>query len=147
MKINELIKEAHENAVLHGWWEKPKSMGELLVLVISEATEALEEHRNGHKAIETYYSGKKKVLSPDYKGDKESISYITTTKSIDSELYVGEGLSILSNKPEGIPSELADIVIRVCDMCGWYGIDLEAAIKEKMEYNKNRPYKHGGKKL
>ncbi len=44
-----------------------------------------------------------------------------------------------------IPFELADIVIRVFDMCGHYGIDLESAIREKMEYNKKRPYKHGGK--
>ena len=48
-------------------------------------------------------------------------------------------------KPCGIPSELADVVIRIADMCGMYGIDLEAAIAEKMEYNKTRPFKHGGK--
>lgn len=48
-------------------------------------------------------------------------------------------------KPEGIPSELADTVIRIMDMCAYYGIDLEAAILEKHEYNKTRPYKHGGK--
>ena len=50
-----------------------------------------------------------------------------------------------SGKPEGIPSELADTVIRIMDMCGYYRIDLEAAILEKHEYNKTRPYKHGGK--
>jgi NTP pyrophosphatase (non-canonical NTP hydrolase) len=50
-------------------------------------------------------------------------------------------------KPEGIPSELADVVIRIADMCGRYGIDLEAAIEEKMRYNALRPYRHGGKKL
>ncbi|MEA4919365.1 MAG: hypothetical protein VB078_00355 [Clostridiaceae bacterium] len=49
------------------------------------------------------------------------------------------------DKPEGIPSELADVVIRVMDMCGYYGIDLEAAIAEKHAYNITRPYKHGGK--
>ena len=48
-------------------------------------------------------------------------------------------------KPEGIPSELADCVIRIMDMCGHYGIDLESAILEKHEYNKSRPYRHGGK--
>lgn len=48
-------------------------------------------------------------------------------------------------KPCGIPSELADICIRVFDVCGRYGIDLEKAIIEKMEYNETRPYKHGGK--
>lgn len=48
-------------------------------------------------------------------------------------------------KPEGVPSELADIVIRVFDFCGRYDIDLEAAIKQKMAYNTTRPMRHGGK--
>ncbi len=46
-------------------------------------------------------------------------------------------------KPEGLPSELADIVIRVADNCHALGIDLEAAILRKMAYNEKRPYKHG----
>ncbi len=46
-------------------------------------------------------------------------------------------------KPVGIPSELADIVIRVADLCGAYQIDLEKAIRDKMEYNATRPHKHG----
>lgn len=50
-------------------------------------------------------------------------------------------------KPEGIPSELADVVIRIADMCGQYGIDLEKIIIEKMKYNESRPYKHGGKTI
>lgn len=48
-------------------------------------------------------------------------------------------------KPEGVPSELADIVIRCFDMADYYGIDLEAAIIEKHRFNKTRPYKHGKK--
>lgn len=47
--------------------------------------------------------------------------------------------------PEGIPSELADVIIRILDMCGKYGIDIGAMIAEKHEFNKTRPYKHGGK--
>jgi NTP pyrophosphatase (non-canonical NTP hydrolase) len=50
-------------------------------------------------------------------------------------------------KPEGIPSELADCIIRILDYCGKEGIDIEEAIKIKHEYNKTRPYKHGGKKI
>lgn len=46
-------------------------------------------------------------------------------------------------KPEGVPAELADVVIRCFDMADYYGIDLEASIVEKMEFNKTRPYKHG----
>lgn len=50
-----------------------------------------------------------------------------------------------NRKPEGVPSELADIVIRCFGMANYYGIDLEAAILEKHEYNKTRPYMHGKK--
>jgi len=48
-------------------------------------------------------------------------------------------------KPEGIPAELADVILRILDMCGQYGIDISSALAEKHEYNKTRPYKHGGK--
>lgn len=51
----------------------------------------------------------------------------------------------VGDKPEGIPSELADVIIRIFDMCGLYGIDMEAMLQEKHEFNKTRPYKHGGK--
>ena len=50
------------------------------------------------------------------------------------------------NKPCGIPSELADIIIRIGDFCGAYGIDLDKIVEEKMKYNKTREYKHNGKK-
>lgn len=46
-------------------------------------------------------------------------------------------------KPEGVPSELADVIIRCFDMADYYGIDLESTIIKKHEFNKTRPYKHG----
>ncbi len=52
-----------------------------------------------------------------------------------------------ARKPEGFPTELADIVIRVMDLAEATGVDLGAAILEKMDYNETRPYKHGGKRL
>ena len=47
-----------------------------------------------------------------------------------------------SGKPEGLPSELADIVIRVIDVCGGLGIDLDEEIRIKVAYNRRRPAMH-----
>ena len=47
------------------------------------------------------------------------------------------------DKPEGFPTELADACIRIFDLCGWLGIDLESAVVRKMEFNATREHKHG----
>lgn len=49
----------------------------------------------------------------------------------------------VDGKPEGLPIELADAVIRIADLCGYYGIDLNAAVDRKFTYNERRPAKHG----
>ncbi|POD46268.1 hypothetical protein BKM15_25845 [Pseudomonas syringae pv. syringae] len=46
---------------------------------------------------------------------------------------------------ENFAEELADVCIRIFDLCGAKDIDLEVAILKKMEKNKSRSYKHGGK--
>ena len=109
MEIKQISKEIHKNAIAHGWWDEERTFPELLCLVHSEVSEALEDYRNG--------------------------------LPIDKIVYGENG------KVNGIPSELADIVIRVFDVCEHYGIDIEKVILEKHEFNKTRPYKHGGKVL
>ena len=49
-------------------------------------------------------------------------------------------------KPEGEAVELADALIRIADYFGLKGWDLEGIVKLKMEYNKTRPHRHGGKR-
>lgn len=49
------------------------------------------------------------------------------------------------DKPEGIPIEMADTVIRIFDYCERHKIDLLSAIILKMNYNSMRPHLHGKK--
>jgi NTP pyrophosphatase (non-canonical NTP hydrolase) len=55
------------------------------------------------------------------------------------------GVHDSQGKPIGVPVELADILIRVFDAAGHYGIDLEEALKQKVKFNTTRPHRHGDK--
>lgn len=125
MTISELVKRAHETATDKGWYDEPKTFGELIALCHSELSEALEEFRDG--------------CSPKHSGVQ------CQADERERDICSGNCRFCEMHKPVGIPIELADVVIRIADMCGYYGIDLESAVKQKMEYNKTRPYKHGGK--
>ena len=52
---------------------------------------------------------------------------------------------IENGKPEGIPVEMADAIIRILDWAESEGVDMEAVIQMKMNYNRTRPHRHGGK--
>ncbi len=122
LRVSALVREAHEAAVKRGFWDDPPEFGTSIAMIHSELSEALEEVRAGNKirpGKETppvYYSG----------GG-----------------YVATAPTACCKKPEGYAIELADAVIWIADLCGHLGIDLEAVIREKMDYNATRPYKHG----
>ncbi len=73
----------------------------------------------------------------------------------DKERNTGEALMLivteLAEAMEGyrkqdhdnFREELADAFIRLFDLCGGMGIDIEKEIAAKSEKNKARPYKHG----
>lgn len=44
---------------------------------------------------------------------------------------------------ERYTEELADVVIMSLSVAGKLGIDIDAAVRRKMEINKGRPWKHG----
>lgn len=75
----------------------------------------------------------------------EAVEHYREGREMTEIFYVGDSSDNL--KPDGIPIELADVVIRIADTCGRYGIDLEEAIERKMLYNQTRSHRHGGKKL
>ena len=52
-----------------------------------------------------------------------------------------------TNKPVGFAVELADVIIRILDMAEHLGINMEEAIRVKVDYNKTRKERHGGKRI
>lgn len=117
MKLNELRDAAFKNSVNHGFYDGPViSVGEKIALMHTELSEAFEEYRSGRFLHEVYFSG-----------------------GFTDE----DGACYPSTKPEGVPIELADCIIRILDFCGAMEIDIEEAVRIKMAYNETRPYKHG----
>ncbi len=62
---------------------------------------------------------------------------------------VSEALEAVRNEEgdDRVAEELADTVIRICDLAEWLGLDLDAAVAEKMEANEARERMHGGKTI
>ena len=111
--IYEWQQAVYDNAKAHGFHDEPLNIPEKLCLIHSEVSEALESHRAGEPTLFAW---------------NDELEYKEPVKG---------------DKPEGIAAELADVVIRVMDLCGAMDIDLEAVMRLKHEYNVNRPYKHG----
>ena len=130
MKVNEIAKEIHELAKLKGWYDSERKALELHLLMVSELAEATEEVRQKNPPIYL----KTKDGSIAFHPNPFQQSYFEAVKD-------GQ------NKPEGELIELADCVIRVFDYVASKGWDMEYAIKLKHEYNKSRPYRHGGKSV
>lgn len=47
----------------------------------------------------------------------------------------------------GVEAEFADVIIRIMDTSAEFKLKVAEAVIAKMEYNRSRPYKHGGKKF
>jgi hypothetical protein len=127
MKLNEYAQEVHENAVKHGWWETPREFPEIAALIHSEISEALEEYREGTPII--YGCCGFNGAFCDHKAECEKSGAIVGTC-----------------KPEGLAVELCDAIIRILDYLAYLGVDVEALLEAKHEYNKGREYRHGGKR-
>lgn len=132
--LNGLRDEALRIAVEHGFTDA--TVGEDVALFHSEASELLEDHRDGRRATEVWYETRTVAVAVS-----EGATTLNTIVRRFASMYPQrEGEPA---KPCGIPSECADLIIRVLHFCGKHKIDLETAVAEKMAYNDSRPFKHG----
>ena len=100
MNLNELRNQAYRNAVVHGWHDENLSNEHFLCLVISELMEAVEADRKGsHADIEAFNKYCDRI---DFKENFEQ--QIKGT----------------------VEEELADSCIRLLDLAGLRGYDLDS---------------------
>ena len=123
-------------------FEKPKrNVGELIALLHSEVSEAFESYRNHEPELwyeHTYFVTENGERTAHKSSALMPLSEQPTLTNRDGETVLG--------KPQGIASELADVLIRLVDMADEHEIPLIQAVLDKHAYNQTRPYRHGGKK-
>lgn len=120
---NPLIEKCHAAAVANGWWEQPRPIEETLMLVVTEVAEAVEWYRDFKGSIPT------DVYLPyrELPGDKKEI-----LESVCPSFF---GNKWRHWKPVGIPSELADVAIRVCDLMGHMKLEATCVDNQRFTFN------------
>lgn len=129
--MKNLIAKAHQVAKDKGFWEEERNKPEMLMLIVSELAEALEALRKDDYADQAVVDS----LAHDLELDRTDEEFML--KALTWKTAFEQGVK------SSFEDELADVAIRLFDLCGGLNIDLEKHIEMKMKYNSMRGYKHG----
>jgi NTP pyrophosphatase (non-canonical NTP hydrolase) len=133
--LADMTAEVAAWTVRKGWRGEgapPRSFGDDVALLHSEISEALEAFRS--------WGCDRGIIMWDISGTESQFEVVPPGEPY--EYKVGGAA-----KPEGVPSEFADLLIRLLDCCAVYQVDLFAEFRAKMDYNETRENRHGGKRL
>jgi NTP pyrophosphatase (non-canonical NTP hydrolase) len=128
----------YEQSRIRGFHDLPDEMHEHTAQLRADGKDELADY------IDMMYLGNRLMLivgegaeahEEERKGNAPDDTYYSTGTHDNGTL----------RKPEGVPSELADILIRVLDHAGELNIDLAGIVREKLEYNASRINMHGKK--
>ena len=128
MLISDLAREVHENAVAHGWWDEERKPPEIIALIHSEWSEALEEARAGRP--QAYIIVDEKLINVCLNPRREKHDVIIWRRSDGRYTYNGREYH---GKPEGVAVELIDGCIRILDYIGKLGVLKQDSSDLKLE--------------
>ena len=114
MNLNKLRDRAYKNACEHGFHDKELTDDHFLMLVICELAEAVEADRKGRLGLECKSRFEKDYNRyPNFSEEKKRFK-----------------CSFVKHVKDSVPDELADAVIRLLDLAGLRGINLELANRD-----------------
>lgn len=124
-RLNKFCKEVYKANKLKGFDVSEENIGQTLMLIVSELSEALEAHRKGRTANRVFFNDEIEMdsdFAPEQQRFKNSFEVAIKDTFED---------------------EIADAAIRIFDLCGGLNIDIDWHIEQKRRYNTLRPHKHG----
>lgn len=128
-ELNDICIDVFEANKLKGFDVSTSNIGQTLMLVVSELAEALEaDRKNKHANNFGFDSMLWKDQDPELFETKENFKQSFECCIKDT-----------------FEDEIADTIIRLMDLCGGLGINIDRHIELKRKYNLLRAYKHGGK--
>lgn len=115
MELKELQLDAYTQAVERGLYKDSPTKNKLLWHIREEATEAVRAWQR-YRDVKTHYECNSRTI----------------TDCMPTNFDCSR---CKQRRNEGVNQELADVIIMTLSACEHLGIDIEAAIKEKMAYN------------
>lgn len=133
MEIKKTAEEIYQNNVKHGFWDKERNFGEMLMLVTSELAECLEADRKNRSA--------------DLDAFEKRLKELESTPALAEHLGVKDPFKHCFEQfiKDTYEDELADAIIRLLDISHGLTVDIEKHIELKMKYNSMRERMHGKK--
>ena len=128
MDISEIANEIYLTNKKNGFWDEDRNIGEVLMLVVSELSEALEADRENRYADLPILENNTEAYKNDgYESD------IAFKKAFEYSVK------------DSFEDEIADAIIRLLDLSAGFDIPIEKHVRQKLEYNKRRKRMHGKK--
>lgn len=119
ISLNTLRDAIYDDAVAHGLWERTDN-------TVQSIIEYYQQLEMDNLLCVPYY--------------QDEVMRVQAAKIIGEEQTE---LEFSSKDEEAYAEKLADVIIASLSVAGKLGIDIDAAVRRKMEINRARPWKHG----